>query len=127
MSYERETVPCETCGKPTHLAGMRRCDNCWAVERRLSDYMKLPKGWDFVRRYIPTLDDWADGHPDAWDFEAVLNENGMVVKRCDTLVDGNGNEHRAGEFAGWGFHWKHGLFTSVTRPRLLPARPPPYS
>ena len=57
---------------------------------------------------LPPLDDWVDGHPDAWDFEAVLNENGVVVEWCDTLVDGNGNEHRAGEFAGWGFLWKHG-------------------
>ena len=32
----------------------------------------------------------------------------MIVEWCDTLVDGNGNEHRAGEFAGWGFYWKHG-------------------
>ena len=35
-------------------------------------------------------------------------ENGVTVEWYDTLVDGNGNEHRAGEFAGWGFHWKHG-------------------
>jgi hypothetical protein len=65
------TVPCET--RPTPA----RC-NC-----------------------LPPLDDWKDGHPDAWDYEAVLKENGVVV-------DGNGNEHRAGEFAGWGFYWKHG-------------------
>ena len=50
---------------------------------------------------LPPLDDWEDGHPDAWDYDAVLRENGVVV-------DGNGNEHRAGEFAGWGFYWKHG-------------------
>jgi len=52
--------------------------------------------------------DWVDGQPDAWDFDAVLRENEVIVERCDTLVDGNGNEHRAGEFAGWGFYWKHG-------------------
>ena len=50
----------------------------------------------------PPLDDWKDDHPDAWDYDAVLKENGVVV------VDGNGNKHRAGEFAGWGFYWKHG-------------------
>jgi hypothetical protein len=70
--------------------------------------MKSPKGWDFVRQYIPKLDDWVDGHPDAWDHDAVLRENNVVVEWCETLVDGNGNEHRAGEFAGWGFYWKHG-------------------
>jgi hypothetical protein len=24
------------------------------------------------------------------------------------VVDDNGNKHRAGKFAGWGFYWKHG-------------------
>jgi hypothetical protein len=66
------TVPCET--RPT----LERC-NC-----------------------LPKLDDWADGKPDAWDYDAVLRDNGVVV------ADGNGNEHRAGEFADWGFCWKHG-------------------
>ena len=70
-----ETVPCETCGTPTPFTGTRRCNNCWEVERRLPDYMKSPKGWDFVRQHIPKLDDWADGHPDAWDYDAVLREN----------------------------------------------------
>ena len=54
------------------------------------------------------MDDWEDGQPDAWDYEAVLKENGVTVERCDALIDGNGNEYRAGEFAGWGFYWKHG-------------------
>jgi hypothetical protein len=103
-----ETVPCETCGTPTPFAGTRRCKNCWEVERRLPDYTKSPKGWDFVRQYIPKLDDWVDGNPDAWDYDAVLREKEVIVEWCDTLVDGNGNEHRAGEFAGWGFYWKHG-------------------
>ena len=57
---------------------------------------------------LPKLDDWKDGHPDAWDFEAVLKENGVVVEWCDELIDGNGNRRRAGDFAGWDFHWKHG-------------------
>ena len=98
-----ETVPCETCGTPTPFTGTRRCNNCWEVERRLPDYTKSPKAWDFVRQHIPKLDDWVDGHPDAWDYDAVLRENEVIVEWCDTLVDGNGNEHRAGEFAGWGF------------------------
>jgi hypothetical protein len=103
-----ETVPCETCGTPTRFTGTRRCNNCWEVERRLPDYMKSPKGWAFVRQYIPKLDDWVDGHPDARDYDTVLREKEVIVEWCDTLVDGNGNEHRAGEFAGWGFYWKHG-------------------
>jgi len=56
----------------------------------------------------PPLDDWVDGKPDAWDYDAVLRHNEVVVESCDTLVDGNGNEHRAREFAGWGFSWQHG-------------------
>ncbi len=31
----------------------------------------------------PLLDDWVDGKPDAWDYEAVLRENRVVVE-CDT-------------------------------------------
>jgi len=54
------------------------------------------------------LDDWVDGKPDAWDYEAVLRDNGAIIEWCDTLVDGNGNRHRAGELAGWGFYWEHG-------------------
>jgi hypothetical protein len=84
------TVPCETCSTP------ERC-NC-----------------------LPFLDDWVDGHPDTWDFEAVLRENGVVV-------DGNGNEHRAGPFAGWASIGSTGPSTSVARPRSSPARPPPCS
>ena len=38
----------------------------------------------------------------------MLKDNGVTVEWCDTLVDGSGNEHRADEFAGWGFYWKHG-------------------
>ena len=102
------TVPCETCSTPTAYEGTKRCNNCWEVERRLPDYLKSPKAWEFVRKLLPKLDDWKDSHPDAWDYDAVLKENGVTVEWCDTLVDGNGNEHRAGEFAGWGFYWKHG-------------------
>jgi len=60
------------------------------------------------RSDYPPLDDWKDGTPDAWDYEAVLKENGVVVEWCDTLIDGEGKEHPADEFAGWGFCWKHG-------------------
>ena len=102
------TVPCETCSTPTAYEGTKRCNNCWEVERRLPDYLKSPKALEFVRKMLPKLDDWKDGHPDAWDYDAVLRENGVTVEWCDTLVDGTGNEHRAGEFAGWGFYWKHG-------------------
>jgi len=58
--------------------------------------------------YLPPLDDWVDGKPDAWDYDAALRDNEIVVEWCDTLVDGNGKRHRAGEFAGWDFSWRHG-------------------
>ncbi|MCC7554496.1 MAG: hypothetical protein KO254_00020 [Methanoculleus marisnigri] len=32
----------------------------------------------------------------------MLRDNGVVV------VDGDGNEHRAGDSAGWGFYWEGG-------------------
>lgn len=35
-----ETVPCETCGTPTHMTGTKRCDDCWEVERRLGEYLR---------------------------------------------------------------------------------------
>ncbi len=57
---------------------------------------------------LPPLDDWADGKPYAWDYEAVLKDIGVSVDWCVELIDGNGNRHRAGEFAGWGLCWKHG-------------------
>ena len=104
----RETVPCETCSTPTPYERTKRCNNCWEVERRLPDYLRSPKAWEFVRGLLPPLDDRKDGHLDAWDYEAVLKENGVTVEWCDTLVNGNGNEHRVGEFAGWGFCWAHG-------------------
>jgi len=96
---ERETVPCETCQRPT-AHDTKRCNNCRAVERKLPDYMKSPNGWDFVRRLIPKLDDWVDGHPDAWDYDAVLRENEVQVEWSDEVIDGCGTVHRAGEYAG---------------------------
>jgi len=104
-----ETVPCETCGKPTPYRGTKRCNNCWEVERRLPDYVKSSRGRAFARRIaLPDLDDWVDGKPDAWDFEAVLKEHDVEVEWCDTLVDCDGNRKPAGEFAGWGLYWKNG-------------------
>ena len=40
------------------------------------------------------LDDWVDGHPDAWDYEAVLKANEVDVLWY--------------EDAGWCLGWKHG-------------------
>jgi hypothetical protein len=34
------TVPCRTCGAPTHMTGTKKCDKCWEVEYRLIDYLK---------------------------------------------------------------------------------------
>lgn len=93
--YESPTIPCETCGRPTPYMGTRRCDNCWEVERRLPDYAKAPNAWEFIRKLIPHLDDWVDGHPDAWDYKAVLREN-EVTMYCDPAT------------VGWSLGWKHG-------------------
>jgi ribosomal protein L37E len=32
---ERETCPCELCGKPTFMTGTKRCDACWELETRV--------------------------------------------------------------------------------------------
>lgn len=103
-----ETVPCETCGKPTRYTGTKRCDNCWEV-RRLPDYIKAAGGQDFVRKLLPKLDDWADGHPDAWDYDKVLRDNEVTVDWCDQLTsDGVTYTPAPPDLCGWGFYWKHG-------------------
>jgi len=90
-----QTTSCEICGKPTISLGTKRCNNCWEVEHRLKDYLKNPKGQEFARSQMPLLDDWVDGTPDAWDYEAVLRENSAEVEWSDN-VD------------GWNLTWKHG-------------------
>jgi hypothetical protein len=55
------------------------------------------------------LDDWAGGHPDAWDYEAVLREHEVTVDWCGKLQDGEGNVFDASpDLCGWGFSWKYG-------------------
>jgi len=60
-------------------------------------------------RPLPLLDDWVDGHPDAWDYDAVLRDNNVVVEYNDTVTDGWGITSPAGEWAGWSISWKHGV------------------
>lgn len=73
------------------------------------DYAKIAASGKFFRRSWPLLDDWVDGKPDAWDYEAVLRENGVIVEWCDTFIDGHGNKTPAGELAGWSLRWKQGV------------------
>ncbi len=42
---------------------------------------------------IKILDDWVDGKPDAWDYEAVLKERDVIVEYS---------------ILGWCFSWEHG-------------------
>jgi len=63
---------------------------------------------DNCRKHLPKLDDWVDGKPDAWDYDTVLAENSVIVEWHDTVIDGEGTKHPAGEFAGWNFVWTHG-------------------
>jgi hypothetical protein len=46
------------------------------------------------------LDDWVNGKPDAWDYEAVLRDNEVTV---DSLAD------ECYEFQGHQLCWKHGF------------------
>ena len=102
-------VSCETCATPTSNIHSKRCDTCWIVEGNLPCYIKSPNGWEFVRKLIPKLDDWVDGHPDAWDYNKVLSDNIVVVEWCDQVIDGCGTVHRAGQWAGWSMCWEHGV------------------
>ena len=96
-------IPCAVCGTPSpfdegdHRAveylGAVRCTNCWEVEHRLEQYMKVP---GVLRKHIPLLDDWVDNQPDAWDYEKVLEENRVSV------------EYEDSEPRGWGMAWEHG-------------------
>ena len=105
-------IPCGTCGKPSPFdegGEHTRCTNCWEVEKRLEDYLKSPGGMAFVRQMLPTLDDWVDGKPDAWDYEAVLSENHVTVEWDDKVVDSEGTISQAPPgLCGWAFSWKHG-------------------
>jgi hypothetical protein len=80
---DMETIPCETCGSPTPFKGTKRCNNCWEVEGRLPTYLRNPKGVGFIRSLMPKLDDWVDGKPDAWDYEAVLRKYKVNVQKAD--------------------------------------------
>jgi len=89
-------VPCEICGQSTIYTGTKRCTNCWEVEHRLPEYLKNARGQAFARQHMPLLDDWVDGKPDAWDYEAVLHENEVTVEWLGEWL------------GGWSFGWKHG-------------------
>jgi len=61
------------------------------------------------RQDLPPLDDWVDGRPDAWDYEAVLRENEVTVEWCDQLTsDGITFTPAPSDLCGWGLCWKHG-------------------
>lgn len=60
-----------------------------------------------TNRPQPILDDWVDGKPDAWDYEAVLHEHEVEVEWTDTMMSG-GCEYPSPECAGWSMGWKHG-------------------
>lgn len=79
------------------------------LDHAMVPYLKSPGGQEFARKHMPLLDDWVNGQPDAWDYEAVLHDNGVTVAWGDTVVDGEGNLMPAGEFAGWDLCWKHGV------------------
>lgn len=47
-----DTIPCEICGTDSILLQTKRCTNCWEVEHRLEDYLKNPKGFEFVEEKV---------------------------------------------------------------------------
>ena len=114
------TTPCKTCGKPTTYAGTKLCDSCWNVERNLADYLKSPGGQAFARKAMPLLDDWANGHPDAWDYEAVLTANGVTVEWCHELTsDGVTFTEAPPDLQGWDLLWKHGCMNIGQTTRII--------
>ena len=86
---------CKTCGRPIQLE-FSRCVCCSEVESFLPTYISSPKGLNFVRNHLPLLEDWVDGVPDAWDYEAVLTKHGATV-----------NMSEPAEY-GWTLVWRNG-------------------
>jgi hypothetical protein len=79
------------------------------TEHSLSEFLKSRVGQEFVRKHTPLLDDWVNGIPDAWDYEAVLEEYDVTVvwddeATCDfvtwTKLPPN--------LCGWSCQWVHG-------------------
>ena len=106
---DRPTVPCKICGRPTPMLGTKLCDGCWEVEHRLQDFLRHPNEQALVRELMPKLDDWRDGTPDGWDYEAVLRENEVNVVWCDQMTgDGKTFEPCPPDLCGWSLTWKHG-------------------
>ncbi len=35
IKFDKETVPCELCGRDTRMLGTKRCDGCWELETRI--------------------------------------------------------------------------------------------
>jgi hypothetical protein len=55
----------------------------------LDKYLKSQAGRDFVRKRMPTLNDWP-----RWDYEAVLSKHGITVEQTDEYW--------------WSMDWKYG-------------------
>ena len=86
---------CKTCGRSIQPE-FSRCVCCSEVERFLPTYVSNPKGLDFIRNHVPLLEDWVDGVPDAWDYEAVLIKHEAIVVVSEPA------EH------GWTVVWRNG-------------------
>jgi hypothetical protein len=81
-------IPCKTCGQ--HATGEDiRCDTCREVESHLDEYLQSQNGRDFVRKRMPTLDNWPD-----WDYEAVLSKHEITVEQTDEYW--------------WNMSWRYG-------------------
>lgn len=91
------TVPCSVCGEmPAQRLGI--CDTCYDIERKLLPALKLPGAPAALRKFL-SLDDWVDGVPDAWDYNAVLAEHEAELVWDD-------EEPRF--LSGWTLTWEHG-------------------
>jgi hypothetical protein len=82
MTPYKGWFPCSTCGQ-LHPADVKTCPNCQHRNPREI-----------------TLDDWANGKPDAWDYESVLRDNDVTVEWYDEWYDEVTD--------GWYFYWTHG-------------------
>ncbi len=56
LSQFTATVPCATCGQKTEMTGTQRCDNCYEVEKRLTDYLASPVAREHVRTCLEAVE-----------------------------------------------------------------------
>ena len=49
MSFD---ITCRICGLPTCSRGTKLCDNCWEIDMRIDNILRLPKGIEYLNQRL---------------------------------------------------------------------------